>query len=201
MSNKYRKCAMLLILNGWHKQSVEGCHEMFVHPDNLVTVELSKEDEEMTFLDESGDFLHLPRCEYALLGALIHFKQLAVNYKFPTEEDVDRMVPTVEELDKDSKASLVGDNIIEALKQPLDIVVKISNPTRSAAIQAVAFELGYVWVEGTGGKGVSRFTDKPYLLFHGCSKTIDLIAKPDRFDTVYDSDNGLFWETLAKISK
>jgi len=199
MSNyKYRKCATLLILNGWHKQSVEGCHEMFVHPDNLVTVELSKEDEEMTFLDESGDFLHLPRCEYALLGALIHFKQLAVNYKFPTEEDVDRMVPTGNEPAKDT---LFGDNIIEALKQPLDIVVKISNPTRSAAIQAVAFELGYVWVEGTGGKGVSRFTDRSYLYFHGCSKTIDLIAKPDRFDTVYDSDNGMFWESLAKISK
>jgi hypothetical protein len=76
--NDYERSILLLTTNGWmfSHSSDEG---IVYAADDLVAVEIM--DNEIVLLDDTGDFLHLPLNYYALVGALIDFRQLRANYK------------------------------------------------------------------------------------------------------------------------
>ncbi len=40
-------------------------------------------EEEIVFVDDSGDFLHLPNNIYALAGALVHNRAIPYNFSLP----------------------------------------------------------------------------------------------------------------------
>lgn len=49
--------------------------------EDLFAVEVS--EEEIVFLDDSGDFLHIPNNIYALVGALVTFRAITTNFSIP----------------------------------------------------------------------------------------------------------------------
>ena len=76
---EFKKCMRFLKKNGWHYQETsKGEPGVYVN-ELLVAVELHKD--EIVLLDGHGDFLHLPMNYYALVGAMIEFRQIACNYR------------------------------------------------------------------------------------------------------------------------
>ncbi|MEO9884028.1 MAG: hypothetical protein ABJG33_00180 [Balneola sp.] len=82
------KIIEFLIANGY-EEITEVSYDEYdkeVHPefrsfsksDNHYGLDIN--DCQIVFLDETGDFLHLPMNKYALLGALIQLKQISVDY-------------------------------------------------------------------------------------------------------------------------
>jgi hypothetical protein len=75
------KCHVFLTANGWEavpEEEKDSHYESYRHK-SLCTIDM--DDEELVFVDDTGDFLHLPLNYYALIGALIEYRQLAINYK------------------------------------------------------------------------------------------------------------------------
>ena len=74
------KCVKLLEANGYKiRTNTDGvfcytpvsakCSDVEICPDEIV------------FVGDNGDWLHIPVNYYALIGALIHFSQLGIGYK------------------------------------------------------------------------------------------------------------------------
>lgn len=74
-----KKCLRFLRDNGWkYDPKGSGGSGAFIK-DYFVAVELQKD--EIIFLDDTGDFMHLPMNYYALVGALLEMRQITANYK------------------------------------------------------------------------------------------------------------------------
>ena len=81
MKEEKKRCIEFLKLNGW-----ESCFDDFdpksefvtFNKDGCISVDIS--DSELVFLGESGDFLHRPIDYYMLVGVLVSYRQLAVNF-------------------------------------------------------------------------------------------------------------------------
>ena len=69
-----------LLNNGYSQDIDDSDNEVTTFTSNakLMTVEVW--DEEIVFIDGTGDFLHLPLNYYALIGGLMEFRQIAINY-------------------------------------------------------------------------------------------------------------------------
>lgn len=65
--------------NGYKEESDKGGEYRSFFKGDLCAIDIGVD--EIVFIDDTGDFLHLPLNYYALIGALIHFRQLSVNYK------------------------------------------------------------------------------------------------------------------------
>lgn len=46
---------------------------------NISAIDIS--EKEIVFINDTGDWLHIPCHYYALIGALLHFNQISINYK------------------------------------------------------------------------------------------------------------------------
>lgn len=71
-----------LLANGYeeipdisYEESLKPEFRFFHKSNNHYGVDVG--NNEIVFLDETGDFLHLPMNKYALLGALIQLKQIS----------------------------------------------------------------------------------------------------------------------------
>ena len=72
-------CKKFLLLNGYHQaeeDEFENC-TTFVK-NNLSDVQIC--EDEIVFLNDNGDFLHLPLNYFALVGALMEFRQIGMGY-------------------------------------------------------------------------------------------------------------------------
>jgi len=72
-------CKKFLLLNGYHQaeeDEFENC-TTFVK-NNLSDVQIC--EDEIVFLNDNGDWLHLSLSYFALIGALIEFRQLSFGY-------------------------------------------------------------------------------------------------------------------------
>ena len=72
------KCIKFLENNGYSKQDSEEEFQSMVKA-NVSRIDLN--ENEIVFIDDIGDWIHLPCNYYALIGALIHYSQLGIGYK------------------------------------------------------------------------------------------------------------------------
>ena len=75
-----------LELNGYTKEKEKQLDTEILRfiKGNLSVIEIN--DDEVVFIDDNGDFLHLPINFYCVLGALIHIRELPVNYNYVNPE-------------------------------------------------------------------------------------------------------------------
>lgn len=64
--------------NGYIEDSEPDAEYRTFYKGHLATVDIN--DSEIVLIGEQGDFCHLPVNVFALLGALLHYKQIAINY-------------------------------------------------------------------------------------------------------------------------
>ena len=67
-----------LIKNGYKEDTEEGAEYRSFFKDGLSSIDVNSD--EIVFIGEEGDWLHIPVNYYALIGALLHHRQLATNY-------------------------------------------------------------------------------------------------------------------------
>lgn len=77
---KAEKCFQFLEKNGWEATD-EGKDYVCFGKEGSVGVHI--EPDSIVLIGDEGDFLHLPLNKYALIGALIEYRQLPINYKSP----------------------------------------------------------------------------------------------------------------------
>lgn len=75
------KCENFLNVNGYIPMYDEdalkdGQDYQTYYKDSETLFSIDINDEEIVFIDDFGDFLHLPVNFYCLLGALIHYRQI-----------------------------------------------------------------------------------------------------------------------------
>lgn len=75
-----QRCENLLINNGWALDpEATSCGEYSsFYKEGLVSVDIN--NQEIVLVNDCGDFCHLPVNYYSLVGALIEYRQIAVNY-------------------------------------------------------------------------------------------------------------------------
>lgn len=74
-----KKIITFLEKNGY-KEDSDACSEYRAfNKSNASSVDIN--NREIVLVGERGDWLHLPLNYYALVGALIHHRQLACDYK------------------------------------------------------------------------------------------------------------------------
>lgn len=73
------RCKQFLIQNGWTYDPVSKIGSGAYIKGTSIAIDFG--DDEIVLLDDTGDFLHLPMNYYALVGALIEFRQLPLNYQ------------------------------------------------------------------------------------------------------------------------
>jgi len=78
--NKVQRCEKFLVENGWalEPESTFGSDYTAFYKEGLVTVDINSS--EIVLVGEIGDFCHLPVDYYTLIGALMEYRQIAVNY-------------------------------------------------------------------------------------------------------------------------
>ena len=78
------KCIEFLKINGWESnyedfsQTVENY--TFNKPDSY-SVDFEVTGDQMIFIDDTGDFLHMPVNLYSMIGVLIYHRMLPVCFK------------------------------------------------------------------------------------------------------------------------
>ena len=72
------RCEQFLLENGWKRDNEEGEEFDSYYKNNSIGVDLSKD--EIVFIGDSGDFLHIALDYFALVGALIEYHQIGLNY-------------------------------------------------------------------------------------------------------------------------
>jgi hypothetical protein len=77
------KCIELLKKNGYVAMYSDESDEEYqtMYKDDGKTSSIDLNEEEIVFIGDEGDWLHLPCNYYALIGALIHFSQIGVGYR------------------------------------------------------------------------------------------------------------------------
>ena len=77
------RCIEFLEKNDYIKMysddSKEEYQTLYWDNGNISSIDLF--EDEIVFVDGSGDWLHLPCNYYALIGALLHFSQISIGYK------------------------------------------------------------------------------------------------------------------------
>ena len=84
LEDRKRKCFDFLNLNGW-----ESDYDNLNHNDDFITfskseaygVDISRHENEMVFIDDSGDFCHEEINLYTLIGVLVYHRMLPVCFK------------------------------------------------------------------------------------------------------------------------
>lgn len=74
----FKKCMRFLKYNGWEYVENKGSEYDSYGKDDCVGVDIKQD--EIVFISVEGDFLHMPMCYYALVGALIEYRQLPINF-------------------------------------------------------------------------------------------------------------------------
>jgi hypothetical protein len=69
-----------LIKNDYKEDSEKGSEYRSFYKSDLYSIDVG--NKEIVFISENGDFLHIPINYYALIGVLIHYRQIAIAYKF-----------------------------------------------------------------------------------------------------------------------
>ena len=80
MKKTKERCKQFLVENGW-KHDVDnddGDYESY-YKENYISIDIGKD--EIVFVSDSGDFLHLPVNYYALIGGLIECRLIDMGYK------------------------------------------------------------------------------------------------------------------------
>lgn len=77
--NKRLKCESLLLNNGFKVINGEDGLISYTISTELPCVDIC--EDKIVFVGEDGDFLDIPLNEYALLGALINFSMIGINFK------------------------------------------------------------------------------------------------------------------------
>lgn len=77
--NEKSKCVQFLFDNGWERDAPNDEYVHLAYP-NSGRISIDVNEKEIVFINDNGDFLHLPCNIYALIGGLLHFRQLPVNY-------------------------------------------------------------------------------------------------------------------------
>jgi hypothetical protein len=78
-----KRCLYFLRINGWEQDKTDEPLEFATfNKEGCISIDIN--DSEMVFLGETGDFLHRPIDYFTLIGVLISYRQLAINF-IPTE--------------------------------------------------------------------------------------------------------------------
>lgn len=83
------KCKEFLRVNGWTETQEQGS-EYASFNRAVASIGIDIGCDEIVFIDESGDFLHIPQNIYALIGTLHHLRQLQPNYYWIPEAQDER---------------------------------------------------------------------------------------------------------------
>lgn len=67
-----------LTKNGYKEDTEKGAEYRSFFKDGLSSIDVN--GDEIVFIGEEGDWLHIPVNYYALIGALLYYRQLATNY-------------------------------------------------------------------------------------------------------------------------
>jgi hypothetical protein len=67
-----------LTKNGYKEETERGAEYRSFFKDGLSSIDVN--NDEIVFIGDKGDWLHIPVNYYALIGALLHHRQLATNY-------------------------------------------------------------------------------------------------------------------------
>lgn len=81
LEKEKERCIEFLKLNGWEFYFDDfdtGLEFITFNKDGCISVDVS--DSELVFLGESGDFLHKPIDYFTLVGVLVSYRQLALNF-------------------------------------------------------------------------------------------------------------------------
>lgn len=77
-NNTLKRCVKFLLENGWEK-ATDNYDKFYSYcRKNSVDVDIS--EEEIVLIGENGDFLHMNLNYFALVGALIEYRQIGFNY-------------------------------------------------------------------------------------------------------------------------
>ncbi|SME89320.1 hypothetical protein [Desulfovibrio gilichinskyi] len=73
-----KRCKRFLKANGWEYDAIcKGGGGAYISP---VACCIEVQDDEIVFIDDTGDFLHIPTDYYALIGALLETRQIGAGY-------------------------------------------------------------------------------------------------------------------------
>jgi len=75
-----QKCKDFLLNNGYTEYISDPAYLSFEHISKSVSL-IDILEEEIVFISDEGDWLHIPINYYALIGSLIHFSQIGIGYK------------------------------------------------------------------------------------------------------------------------
>jgi len=98
------KCIRFLIANGWELE--EYCaKEEFRSYSKECHYGIDISDGEIVFIDDTGDFLHLPINYYSLVGVLVHYRQISFNFKQYSDYKV-KIVNRIPKQDKNERIKI-----------------------------------------------------------------------------------------------
>lgn len=87
MKTEKQRVIDFLELNKWEGEetcSDEDYQTFIIYNSQSIAIDIN--DEEIVLIGGSGDFLHLPLDVFALLGALLHYRVIDLQYRFPGGE-------------------------------------------------------------------------------------------------------------------
>jgi len=73
-----KRCITFLEANGWRLIDGTDDYKSYHKPGN-IGVDVS--ENELVFIDDTGDFLHLPVNYFALVGAFIELRAISMDYQ------------------------------------------------------------------------------------------------------------------------
>lgn len=82
-AKELERCIDFLTKNGWLLDAAEDGRARY-YRRGYIGIELNTDT--MTFLGGEGDFLHRPTDYYTMVGVLLEFRQLPINYKSVAEK-------------------------------------------------------------------------------------------------------------------
>lgn len=83
MRKELDKCIQFLEKNGYIKlhDDNDDYHEyQSMYKDGVSSIDLN--EDEIVFISDAGDWLHILCNYYALIGACIHHRQIGIGYKY-----------------------------------------------------------------------------------------------------------------------
>lgn len=78
MEMEMERIIEFLIKNGYKEDTEKGAEYRSFFKEGLSSINVSSDV--IVFAGEEGDWLHIPVNYYALMGALFHNRQLAIDY-------------------------------------------------------------------------------------------------------------------------
>lgn len=78
-SKMREKIATFLINNGFNEDTEKGAENRSFFKDGLSSIDIG---DEITFIGDGGDWLNIPLDYYAIIGALLHYRMIPVDYVY-----------------------------------------------------------------------------------------------------------------------